>query len=107
MDYLSASSRTRRRRIKARVQQHLRSLALEAVDHTSPCTEDLENKHLVVNEDVEKDELMIKAEQDVEHYPSVGVEETASHLDFDIDSSVASDAGEEPNCDFFLFGDQI
>uniref|UniRef100_A0A1A7XER4 DUF4806 domain-containing protein n=2 Tax=Iconisemion striatum TaxID=60296 RepID=A0A1A7XER4_9TELE len=101
MDYMSASSRTRRRRINVRVQQHLRSLALQAVDQTSPYTEDMENKHQVVDEDEEKDESMIKAEQNVEKYPSVGVEGSASHLDFGSDSSMAIGADEEPNCDFF------
>ncbi|CAK6954727.1 hypothetical protein E1301_Tti018220 [Scomber scombrus] len=33
MDYLHGNSRTRRRRIKVRVQQHLMSLVMEAVDH--------------------------------------------------------------------------
>ena len=32
IDYFHGNSRTRRRRIKARVQQHLMTLAMEAVD---------------------------------------------------------------------------
>lgn len=114
MDYLLAKSRTRRRRIKVRVQQHLQSLALDAVelaekavDQALQYTEDVANKHSIVDEAVEniedienKDETINKAEDNVEEYSSNSLDEDLP-LDFNSnDFYMDSEADEEQNCDF-------
>ncbi len=63
MDYLNGNSRTRRRRIKARVQQHLMSIAMEAMEQA--------------------DQAVDQAVQNIED----NADETVN-LDFDVDTEV-------------------
>lgn len=75
MDYLNGNSRTRRRRIKVRVQQHLMSIAMEAMEQA--------------------DQAVDQAVQNIED----NADETVN-LDFDVDTEVddlymASDPDED------------
>ncbi|KAG7521915.1 hypothetical protein JOB18_009487 [Solea senegalensis] len=111
MDYFHGNSRTRRRRIKARVQQHLMTLAMEAVDQADQAVEQADQ---VVDQAVQPVDQVVQAvdqemqavdpEVHVEEYMENNADEAVNlQLDFDLDVDelyMCSDCDEDPACDF-------
>ena len=97
MDYFHGNSRTRRRRIKARVQQHLMTLAMEAVDQA---VLEVDQADQSVDQAVQP----VDQEVQVEEYMENNGDETVNlQLDFDSDVddlNIWSDCDEDPACDF-------